>query len=259
VEVRFIGCTNGLPDEAALLRALDDKRVRAVAVSWVQFSSGYRVDLARLGAACSERGVFLAVDGIQGLGAVELDLAALQVDVFESGCQKWMLSPWGCGFAYVRGELIARLEPVEVGWLAFKGSEDFSNVTRYEYTLRDDARRFEVGTIPLQDFAGMNASVQLFLELGVANVAAHIAGLTRMLTDWAQSRGDVRVCSPLDPAKRAGIVSLAFPDTPRVATALRDGGVTVSVREGAVRFSCHLYNTSGEIARVTNIIEGALR
>jgi selenocysteine lyase/cysteine desulfurase len=258
VELRFIRCVNGMPDEELLLQQLDDSRVRAVAVSWVQFASGYTVDLRNLGRECRTRGIFLAVDGIQGLGPLTLDLATVDVDVFACGCQKWLLSPWGTGFVYVRRELVRTLEPTTIGWLAFKGSEDFNNLTRYAPELRDDARKFEVGTLALQDFAAMNASLDLFLSLGPVDIARHIAGLTEMLTEWGALRADVRLLSPRNAWKRAGIVSLGFADPDRVVQALRASGVTFSSREGAIRLACHLYNTEDEIRKVIATMEAAL-
>ncbi len=258
IELRFIRCVDGLPDEQRLLEALDDKRVRAVAVSWVSFTSGYRVDLATLGRECRSRGIFLAVDGIQGLGPLTLDLAALEVDIFASGCQKWMLSPWGTGFTYVRRELVERMDPLDVGWLAIKGSENFASFTTYALEYRNDARKFEVGTLALQDFAALNATVELFLTLGPAEIEWYVARLATTVSDWAAAHSGVRLLSPVQADQRAGIVSLGFADTERVASALRAAGVALSVREGAIRLATHMFNTEEELRRVFEVIEQAL-
>jgi selenocysteine lyase/cysteine desulfurase len=258
VELRFIPCVDGLPDERLLMDSLDDRRVRAVAVSWVGFASGYRVNLEVLGRECRSRGIFLAVDGIQGLGALELDLGHLNVDIFANGCQKWLLSPWGTGFVYVRRELITTLTPVNVGWLAFKGSEDFNNLTRYDAALRDDARRFEVGTHGLQDFAALNASVSLFLELGPRAVAAHIARLASIASEWAATCSGLTLLSPSDADQRAGIVSIGMDNAAAVADYLRSRQVAFSLREGAIRIAVHLFNTESELRRVFGLIEDRL-
>ncbi|HEU4525717.1 MAG TPA: aminotransferase class V-fold PLP-dependent enzyme, partial [Gemmatimonadales bacterium] len=134
----------GWPDEARLLERLRDPRVRVLAVSLVQFSSGYRVDLERLSAATRETGAYLVVDAIQAVGQLPVDLSRVEVDVLACGAQKWLLSPWGSGFVYVRRELIGRLDPVITGWLAFEGTDDLSRLTSYDDTLRADARRFEL-------------------------------------------------------------------------------------------------------------------
>jgi len=141
VEVELAPCApDGWPDEDYLVERLHDPRVRVLAVSFVQFSNGYRADLARLGAACRANGTFLVVDGIQGVGNSVLDVRDTPVDILACGGQKWLLSPWGSGFVYVRRELISGLEPAVAGWMAFEGTDDFSRLT--EYNTRDDISKF---------------------------------------------------------------------------------------------------------------------
>ncbi|WP_104022588.1 aminotransferase class V-fold PLP-dependent enzyme [Gemmatirosa kalamazoonensis] len=256
--VRFeqLPCLDDLPDEAALERALDRPEVRAVTVSWVQFATGYCVDLARLGARCRERGKFLVVDAIQGVGARPLDVRACNVDVLSCGAQKWLLSPWGSGFTYVRRELIADLEPSSVGWMAVRGSDDFSRLVDYDYTLRDDARRFEVVTHDYQAFVGMIASLELLHGLGLDAVAAQVRRLGDRIVAWALDRDDVRLVTPADPARRAGIVSVAPRDPAAASARLRAAGVIHSLREGAVRLAPHCYNTDDEIDRALDALAG---
>ncbi|MDQ3949916.1 MAG: aminotransferase class V-fold PLP-dependent enzyme, partial [Gemmatimonadota bacterium] len=98
---RRLPAHDGLLDEEALLRALDDTAVKAVAISWVGFATGYRVDLEAIGRACRARGAYLIVDAIQGLGPCTLDVRSCHVDILACGAQKWLLSPWGSGFVYV--------------------------------------------------------------------------------------------------------------------------------------------------------------
>jgi selenocysteine lyase/cysteine desulfurase len=256
VRLELVPLVDGLPDEEALVRALDRPEVRALTVSWVQFASGYRVDLARLGRLCRERGVWLVVDAIQGVGPCTLDLRETPVDLLACGAQKWLLSPWGSGFLYVRRPLIAELRPEAVGWMAVRGSDDCSRLVDYDFTLRSDARRFEVATIPYQDVAGFVASLELLLELGPANVAAHVRSLCDGIVAWAAARDDVRLVTPADPARRGGIVSVALRDLPAAVARLRAAGVAHSVREGAVRLSPHGYNTPGEVARALDALGG---
>jgi selenocysteine lyase/cysteine desulfurase len=256
VRLELVPSADGLPDEEALIRALDRREVRAVAVSWVQFATGYRADLARLGRLCRERGVWFFVDAIQGLGPCTLDVREVPVDLLACGAQKWLLSPWGSGFCYVRRELVQQLTPSAVGWLAVKGSDDFSRLVDYDFRLRDDARRFEVATIPYQDVAGFAASLSLLHELGPARVAAHVQALADRIVAWAADRDDVRLVTPADPARRGGIVSLAPRDPAAASARLREAGVVHSVREGAVRLSPHGYNTPGELARALDALAG---
>jgi selenocysteine lyase/cysteine desulfurase len=245
----------GWPDEERLLERLRDPRVRALAVSYVQFSNGYRADLDRLGAACRANGAYLVVDAIQGVGNAPLDVRATPVDVVACGGQKWLLSPWGSGFVYVRRELIERIEPVVAGWMAFAGTDDFTRLTDYDATFRSDARRFEMVTLPFQDVYGMTVSLGLLDELGIAAVAAHARALHEPVWRWAEARG-VPVTSPRDPVHRSAIVCVAPPDARAAHRALKAAGIVCSVREGAVRLSPHCYNTLAEMERVVEVLQG---
>lgn len=246
----------GWPDEEHLLERLRDPRVRVLAVSLVQFSNGYMVDLARLSAAARAAGAFLVVDAIQGAGQVPIDVRATPVDVLACGAQKWLLSPWGSGFVYVRRDLVPTLSPAWVSWMAYEGTDDFSRLVEYADTLRPDARRFDFITLPYQDFVGMNASLELILELGVPAIREHLRRLHAPVVDWAARRG-VRLASPHAARAEAasGIVSVALPDAPRAYAALRSAGVITSLREGAIRLSPHAYNTLDEMARVVELLE----
>src|SRR4029077_20839578 len=167
-------CTpEGWPDEDYLIERLADPRGRVLAVSWGQFSNGYRVDLGRLGAACRAQGTFLVVDAIQGVGNSVLDVRDTPVDILACGGQKWLLSPWGSGFMYVRRELVRVLEPAVTGWMAFEGTDDFSRLTEYNPAFRSDPRRFEMVPLPYQDFYGMTASVAMLTELGMDDIAQY--------------------------------------------------------------------------------------
>jgi selenocysteine lyase/cysteine desulfurase len=244
----------GWPDEPRLLERLRDPRVRVLAVSLVQFSSGYLVDLARLSDAARAAGVFLVVDAIQGLGHVPLDLSRTPVDVLACGGQKWLLSPWGSGFIYVRRELIPSLDPVVTGWLAFEGTDDLSRLTRYDSTLRADARRFELMTLPYQDFAGLGTSLDLLLSLGIERIRDHVRTLHEPVLAWAERSG-ARVVSPRGPSA-SGILCVAPERVQEVHRRLKAARVICSLREGAIRFSPHCYNTVDEMDRVAGVLAG---
>jgi selenocysteine lyase/cysteine desulfurase len=255
IEVELIPTTpEGWPDEARILKRLEDPRVRALAVSLVQFSNGYCVDLAALSAATRRTGAYLVVDAIQGVGQVPIDLRRTPVDVLACGGQKWLLSPWGSGFVYVRRELIAALSPPVTGWMAFEGTDDFTRLTTYNDTLRADARRFELITLPYQDFAGMNASLSLILELGVERIQAHLHGLHQPLLAWAERAG-AAPASPLGP-RGSGILCLAPAEVGEAFRRLKAARIICSLREGAIRLSPHAYNTVAEMERVAGVLEG---
>lgn len=244
-------------DEEALMQRIEgDPRVKCVALSWVSFWSGYRIDLVRIGAACRARGIHFAVDAIQGLGAVDLDLARVPVDILSCGAQKWLCSPWGSGFAYVRRGLIEQLVPPAAGWLAQASSGDFGKFLDYDPTWHGDARKFEVGTIPYQDIVGMNATLSLFLELGVAPIEKHVQAMADAMVVWAGSRNGVKLFTPAERERRAGIVAFTMPGYEDASKRLRAAGVTHSVREGAIRLAPHFHNTHGDVGRVLDVLGG---
>jgi selenocysteine lyase/cysteine desulfurase len=255
IEVELVPTTAaGWPDEARLLERLADPRVRVLAVSLVQFSNGYRVDLAALSAATRRTGAYLVVDAIQAVGQIPLDLGRTQVDVLACGGQKWLLSPWGSGFVYVRRELISRLSPPVTGWMAFEGTDDFTRLTTYSETLRADARRFELITLPYQDFAGFNASLGLVREMGIERIQAHLRRLHEPVLAWAEGSG-ARIVSPRG-ERGSGILCLAPGDVGAAFRRLKAARIICSLREGAIRLSPHGYNTLEEMERVVAVLDG---
>ncbi|NUP70915.1 MAG: aminotransferase class V-fold PLP-dependent enzyme [Gemmatimonadaceae bacterium] len=234
----------GLLDEEALLAALDRPRVRLLAVSWVGFSTGAVADLDALGRACRARGIRFVVDAMQGLGPLVLDVTQTPVDLIACGGQKWLLSPWGTGFTYVRRSLVHELAPQPVSWMGVQGSDDFSRLLAYDMTWRADARRFEQITLPFQDFAGMATSLELLHELGPAAIAAHTRRCVEALMNGAAERG-IPVATPK--SRHAGIVSLRPADAAAVSARLTAARVEHSMREGAIRLAPYCYTTLGEI------------
>ncbi len=253
-EYRLLPLAGDWPDEEALMRAIEtDSRVKVVAVSWVSFWSGHRFDLTAIGAACRARGIFFVVDAIQGLGPLPLDVVAANVDILACGAQKWLLSPWGTGFAYVRDELIARLEPGEVGWMAQASSGHFGQFLDYDARWHDDARRFEVITLDFMNFLGMAESIGLFLELGPA-AEAHTRVLGDLAVAFTDSTPGVTLVTPREPHRRAAVLSFRTSDVAAASGRLNAARVTHTVREGCVRLSPHFYNTADELASAMQLL-----
>lgn len=247
---------DGLPDWDALPARLDRGDVGLVAISWVSFVSGDRADLATIGSMCRERGIWFVVDAIQGVGTTSLDVHACNIDVLSCGAQKWLLSPWGSGFCYVRRELTRSLEPRAVGWLGVRGAEDFSHMLEYDLTYEEDARRFEVATIPYQDMVGMNSSLELLHEIGLDVVEHRIRSLVGRLIAGISSIPTLSLVTPSSASRRAGIVSFNVKDVNAVSARLNESGVAHSVRGGGViRLAPHMYNTEQEIDRVLALLD----
>lgn len=250
-----VPCSGRLFDQDALLAAIQEPRVKVLAVSWVSFESGVALDLAALGAACRERGIYFVVDAIQGLGPLTLDVRETPIDILSCGAQKWLLSPWGTGFTYVRKELIQELRPSQVGWMSVVDSDDFSQLLNYNLTYRNNARRFEVVTLPFQDFAGMNASLALLHRIGPAQVAARIRASTRRIIQWAESRSDVVMVTPGADERRAGIVAFIPKDPAKATQSLTAAGVSHSLREGAIRLSPHVFTPDHHVDLALSVLD----
>jgi selenocysteine lyase/cysteine desulfurase len=182
----------GWPDERRLLDRMADPEVKALAISLVQFHNGYLADIGQLSRAARATGTFLVVDAIQGLGQIPFDVRDTPVDILACGAQKWLLSPWGSGFTYVRRELVEQLIPPWAGWTAFQGTDDFRTLCAYPRDWHRDARRFELVTLPFQDFLGMIGSIELLTELGIDAIRDHLGRINQPVLDWADRRG-VRV------------------------------------------------------------------
>lgn len=247
----------GCPDQARLLERLDRGDVSAFALSAVQYASGYRADLPLFGSHCRERGIFFVIDAIQALGVVPLDVGEAQADIVATGGHKWLCAPFGTGFVYIRPELILRLNPPAVGWTAFRGSEHLDRLLPYPDQLWDEARRFEVATLPLQDIAGLAESLELLLETGVDNICQHVSSLLDPMITAVQETGAAEIVSDLEPARRSGILCFRSPRGREIFERLAAAGVVAALREGAVRIAPHLYNTPDEMERACRALRTA--
>jgi selenocysteine lyase/cysteine desulfurase len=247
----------GWPDEAHILERLRDPKVRVLAISFVQFSNGFRADLKKLGAAAKANGTYFVVDAIQGIGNSPLDVKETPVDIMSCGGQKWLLSPWGSGFVYVRKELIATIEPAVVSWMAFEGTDDFSNLVDYNPVFRNDARRFEMITLPYQDLLGFATSLELLEEVGLRNVVEVTQSLHQPVLKWADEHG-VRVASPRDERHRSAILCVAPPKAAEAFHHVKRARVVCALREGAIRLSPHFYNTVEEMEKVVEVLDDVL-
>lgn len=247
---------NGWPDESALMAALDAADVRALALSSVQFSTGYRADLAALGARCRERDILFAVDAIQELGAGTVLVEELGVDVLACGAQKWLCSPWGSGFAYIAPRHHDAFDPPMVSWLGFANATDFENMLGYTHEFLDSGRKFELATLGVQDYAALGASIRMFLDAGPAACRRYVLSVQQPLIDWIDSRNDVELTSPRPEERRAGILMFRPPDVHGTLQRLHDHGVVCVIREGSIRLSPHVYTTEAEIAYVLELLEG---
>lgn len=245
----------GNPDEGRILEELARGDVGLVALSAVQFTNGWLADGEAIGRACRAQGAWFVVDGIQAVGQLPLDVAAWNADVLATGGHKWLCSPFGTGFTYVRRELVEQMEPRVVGWMSMVASADLERVLEYREEWVPGARRFEVATQPWQDYAGMAESLELLGEAGPAQIRTHVLALLDPLAAFLEARG-VEIVSDMRPERRTGIISFRPADAAGAYRVLSQAGVGCVLREGAVRLSAHLYNQPEDVATVMNVLDG---
>ena len=247
VELRLFRSQDGRIDPAALAR-LCDRRTRVVAVSAVQFWSGFRLDLDVLREALGSDPL-LVIDAMQAVGAIRIDVSQSSMDFLCAGAQKWLLGPIGIGFAYVGPRMLERLHPVVIGTDTVIRDEEYFD---YDLTLKPDARRYEEASPNYPAILGMGAAVNLLLRAGIAAVEQEVLRLADRLRDELPWRGYDLLLKPSGPAERSGIVSFRHPRMvpAEVHARLREAGIIISLRADFLRASPHYYNSDADIDRL---------
>ncbi|MBF6589935.1 MAG: aminotransferase class V-fold PLP-dependent enzyme [Ktedonobacterales bacterium] len=254
VEVRIVPSRGGrlsLDDIAARI----DARTRLVTLSFVEFGSGQRHDLAAAAALAHTHGALFGVDGVQGVGALRLDVAASAIDFLACASPKWLLGPSYAGLLYIRPALLHRLRAIPHGWTSVRAPE---HLTDFAQPLRADAARLECGTNSLTALVGLGAALDLLEAAGMEDVERRVLGLAALVRAGLAARQH-EILSPHGPNEHSGIVCFrprfrpsvsGTPSAERLVIALAEhSGVVVSARQGCVRVSPHFYNTPEEIAR----------
>jgi selenocysteine lyase/cysteine desulfurase len=254
VEVRLFGSTEGRIDPRTVAEKMDG-RTRLVSISSVQFTTGYRVDLERLGGLCRERDVLLCVDAIQSLGVLPMDVKRFNIDFLAADAHKWLLGPEGIGIFFCGRELAGRLDPPLVGWRSVRNELAFEEPV---FELRTDGQRFEEGSLNLAGIAGLGAALELLFAAGIGTIEKRVQDLGDDVIREAEARR-FSVMTPKDRRERGGIVTIKGPfDSQRVRDGLRERGIMVNVRAGGLRISPHFYNTTEEIGRCFSAIDSLL-
>ena len=221
-------------------------RTRLIAISHVEYASGYRNDLAAIGAFCRQRGILFCVDAIQSAGALPVDVQAMHIDYLSAGGHKWMLGPEGAGIFFCRRELLDTLHP-EVGWMNVVHATDFSHL---DFTLRPDAKRFECGGYNIAGILALGASLEMLLQVGIEMIWKRLFALTTMLAEGVQAKG-YRVFSPRAHEREcSGIVSFSHAnpqDHPAIIKSLEAQRIILVERENRLRAAPHFYQGSAQI------------
>ena len=236
-----------------ILREIEHPSTRLVTLSHVEFASGQRHDLAAIGSACRGSGKLFCVDAIQSLGILPVDVAAMKIDFLAADGHKWLLGPEGAGIFYCRRELLKETPPLAIGWMNVINAQDYGN---YDFTLRSDAGRFECGSYNVPGLLALKASVELLMGVGIEAVSRRIKVLTDHFVDGLTDQ-QLRVLSPRDAEMWSGIVSFLVPGTVPEALFLKlrkEHRVEIAVREGRLRCSPHIYNTTEQLDRLVGLL-----
>ena len=235
------------------MAAADDSRTRLVALSHVEFASGQRHDLARIGSFCRENGSYFCVDAIQSIGVMPVDVAKMKIDFLAADGHKWMLGPEGAGIFYCRRELLETMRPLVVGWMNVVNAIDYGH---YDFTLRPDAGRFECGSYNVGGLLALKASIELLTTVGIDAIWARIHAITNRLIAGLQAKG-FQIISPREEREASGIVSFISPRGGHEAlarTLRQDHHIELALREGRLRCSPHFYNTNQQIDRLLELL-----
>lgn len=243
--------------EAAIEEAVTAK-TRLVSISSVQYGTGLKLDLKRLGQFCRDRGILFCVDAIQSIGSHQIDVEDMCIDFTMADGHKWLLGPEGLALFYVRPDLRASLSLHEFGWhmVAERGNFD-----RHDWTPAGDATRFECGSPNMLATHALCASTDVLLEVGVGEVARRIeSAIDKLHEQLLQVPGYTRI-TPTDPDRRAGILtfSLDGKDNEAIQRKLMGSDVICAYRGGGIRFSPHFYTPDEvletAVARLTGLVQ----
>lgn len=228
-------------------------RTRVFCSSWVFSFFGSAIDLESIGTMCRDRGVLFVVNGSQAIGARQIDVSRLPLDALVSCGFKWQCGPYGTGFAWIRPDVLEQFRYEQAYWLAHGGARS----TTYE--LREDIgpSKFDVfGTANFLNFRSWTASLELLLEIGIEAVEQHDNGLAESLVRGLEELGYILI-SPATEPERTTLVLFSHEDTPQnqeIKTALEDRKIYIAERDGKLRISPHLYNTSHDVDRAIEVL-----
>ncbi len=231
-----------------ILQAAAEPKTRLVTLSHVEFASGQRHDLARIGQFCAERDVLFCVDAIQSLGVLPLDVSSMFIDFLSADGHKWLLGPEGAGIFYCRRGLIEHTRPMMIGWMNVVDAQNFGN---YDSTLRPDAGRFECGSYNVPGLMSLRASLQLIQSIGIPAISNRVKALGDLLIGGLKDKG-YKIISPRLGESWSGIVSFAHPthSHEKIFQDLRAKRIEIALRVNRLRCSAHFYNTEAQIQQL---------
>jgi selenocysteine lyase/cysteine desulfurase len=231
------------------LQVIDDacRGARLLAVSYVNYLSGWKVDLDAIGEICNRYGTFYFVDAIQGLGALPLDVRKSRIHALAADGHKWLLGPEGCGVLYVQKDMQDLVEPVEFGWTNVAAYADY---TSRDMTLRPDAGRYEPGTLNTIGIFGLQAAIEFMNEVGIERISPQVLALASQIKDGVEAKGYevLPTGSAIVSFRKEGI------DSRMIHAMLRENKIITAPRQGWVRTSPHFYISPAAIDKMIDLL-----
>jgi len=256
VEVRLAKNREGIVEVADLEKLVND-HTKVLAISHVEYASGLRFNLKELHHLASEHGALLVVDAIQSLGVVPINAEDEGVDILASGAYKWLLGPFGTSILYIRRGLYEKLEPPFVG---FRSTGKPFELEPTKLTYAKTARKFEYSTSNYAAMTGLAEAIKYLRRIGRKRVYNYVLKITENLMQSLSNLRGVRIITPREEERRAGIVTIRFEeaDYMEVAKKLGERGIIVSPRFESVRFSPHIYNTEEDVSKASEELKKIL-
>jgi selenocysteine lyase/cysteine desulfurase len=245
LEIRLVKQKAGRVLIDDLARAID-KNTKLLSVSYVQFLSGFRIDLAKVGQLCRDHDVLFVVDAIQGLGAFDLDVELCGIDFLSADAHKWLLGPEGIGLGYASKKARDNIEQVLEGWLSVDRPFDFFDI---EQPLKPNANRYEEGAYNVSGLYGLCGCLELIDNVGLNEISNKIMELTDYLVQSLE-KIEWQVLSPREClSEKSGIILATKKgiDFNLLAEKLRSQNIIISIRNGSLRISPHAYNSLDEV------------
>jgi len=245
VEVRMCEEREGRIDTAELESLIDD-HTRVVAISHVQYASGFRIDLARLGRVARQHDALFVVDAIQALGVLPVNVEADLIDGAAGSSHKWLWGPEGVGYLYVSDRARERIQPTLVGWVSVPDPDDYLN---FDQGWNRGTLAWETGTGASALIHGLKASLELLATFGVQKIANYLEELTDYLCERLKEK-NYEVVSSRAPGEKSHIVCIRHLDglsAMHLYHHLGERKIVTAPRGDRLRISPHLYNTSLEV------------
>ncbi len=250
VKVDFVESKNGIVSAEDIIADVKPQ-TKLISVSFVQFLSGYKLDLEKLGSFCRENNIILSVDGIQGIGALDFDVKKFKIDFLSCGTQKWLFGAQGLAFIYLTEELQNKLKPAYVGWLSV---EDAWNILDYKMELKKSANAFQGGTLNSLGIYIFNTSLKMLKDFGYNRIEERVISNTKYLRKRLNGIGIDCLIDEVEEKYFSGITSFKTDNIEELYKYLEDEKIVCSLREGYIRLSPHFYNTFEDIDRVISAI-----